>query len=140
MLVEWSDFQSLTDTNTDNVPEAAGVYLLRHRLNEDSWRVFYVGSTPNLRQTLKRHISASEPDQKIKRKVFNCILGYEYLEAPLEMDREGMVKYLIGRCKPEHACEVTQPDIVPLKVNLPGRRESASAWQRFLTALGLRLR
>jgi len=119
MLVEWSEFLSLNDTNTDDVPEDAGVYLLWHKLHRDSWRLFYVGNTTNLRTTLKRHISSSEPDPKIKRKAFNCILGFEYLVHRVTSDREGIVKFLTLNCQPEHACETTRPGVPPLEINIP---------------------
>jgi hypothetical protein len=119
IVVKWSDFLSLNNVNTDGVPELAGVYLLWLKLHRNSWRLFYVGNSDNLRSTLKRHTSIQEPDPLIKRKAFNCILGFEYLVHPDNSNREGMVKFLTEYCRPEHSCGTTRPDIAALKVNIP---------------------
>jgi excinuclease UvrABC nuclease subunit len=119
MRIKWSDFQPLTHNNTDLVPTQAGVYLLWCKLAKADWRLFYVGEASSLRVTLRRHLTAREPDRQLRRKMANCVTGFEYSVHPDPEVRAGILRFLIDYCKPELHVALSDPDAEPIEVNLP---------------------
>jgi hypothetical protein len=119
MNIRWSDFGALNDSNLDDTPTKAGVYLLWMKLTRDEWRLFYVGEADSLRHTLRRHLSCRETDLALRRKIRNCVIGFEYSVQPDPEVRAGVLKFLTEECKPELPCPTVQPLVEPIVVNLP---------------------
>jgi hypothetical protein len=120
-------FLALNRNNTDDVPEAPGVYLLWQLVHRDSWKLFYVGNADNLRAMLNRHIGTTEPDAHIRRRVSNCVLAFEYLPEARGKTRDGLVKFLAQSCRPEHVCDIRRPDVEPVQVSLSEGRKRLSS-------------
>jgi len=119
MKIRWSDFSAFNDNNLEDAPSKAGVYLLWMKLTRDDWRLFYVGEADSIKQTLRRHLSCQETNFELKRKLRNCVTGFEYSVQPDAEVRAGVLKFLAEQCKPELPCPVAQPDVEPIAVNLP---------------------
>lgn len=119
MEVVWSEFRNFSDNNLDDVPTQAGVYLLWVKLARDEWRMFYVGNADSLRPVLRRHLSCAEPNKAIRRKIINCVTGFEYLVQPDPATRERIVKFLANFYKPECGSAPVGEDVEPLEINLP---------------------
>ena len=119
MNIVWSEFRSYSDNNLDNVPTQAGVYLLWMKLAKDEWRMFYVGNADTLRLTLKRHLTCAEPNKLIRRKIVNCVTGFEYAVQPDSATRERTIKFLATHFRPECGSAPVPDAVEPLEVNLP---------------------
>jgi len=117
--VEWSDFMALNETNTDEVPTQAGVYLLWAKQMGNSWRIYYIGNASCLRMTLKGHLTWKEPNPHLARKLRNCVTGFECSVLPDPAARDGVIKFLVGHYQPELHAAPARPEIEPLEVNLP---------------------
>lgn len=52
-----------------DVPEQAGVYILAHKVTDETYRIFYVGQANNLHRRLLEHLMISEPNVCIRNKV-----------------------------------------------------------------------
>ena len=119
MKIRWSDFSALNGNNLDTTPTQAGVYLLWMKLARDEWRLFFVGEADSLKNTLKRHLSCQETNLELRRKIRNCVTGFEYSVQPDPDIRAGVLKFLAEQCKPELPCPTAQPLVEPIAVNLP---------------------
>jgi excinuclease UvrABC nuclease subunit len=119
MQVKWSQFQSYIDGNVDEAPTQAGVYLLWTKLAKDEWRIFYVGEADSLRFKLKQHRSCTGPNKLIRRKIVNCVTGFEYSVQPDPLVRAGVLKFLAQHYRPECGSSGVAPEIEPIEVNLP---------------------
>jgi excinuclease UvrABC nuclease subunit len=119
MKIRWSDFRAFSDNNLDDIPTQAGVYLLWMKLIRDEWRVFYVGEASSLQLTLRRHLTCQETNLELRRKIRNCVTGFEYSAQPDPEIRAGVLKFLTEQCKPELPCSAVQPQAEPIAVNLP---------------------
>lgn len=119
MRVKWSDFQALNETGLDGVPTQAGVYLLWMKMAKDDWRIFYVGMADSLVFTLRRHMTASEPNLILRRKIVRCVTGFEYSLQPDPEVRKSVLKFLAAHYKPECGSTELEADVEPVEVNLP---------------------
>ena len=108
--------------NAERTPETPGVYLIWQQIRRDAWKLFYVGSTDNLRTTLTRHLSSSEPDVLVRRRVANCVLAFDYLQEARGDVRQGIVKYLALTCHPESVSETPGPEVSPVSIDLSSLR------------------
>jgi excinuclease UvrABC nuclease subunit len=117
--LEWSDFMALNETNTDEVPTQAGIYLLWAKQMGNTWRVFYVGKAPSLRMTLKGHITWKEPNAQLARKLRNCVTGFECSVLADAGARDGVLKFLVEHYQPELYAQPDADPTEPITVNLP---------------------
>jgi hypothetical protein len=119
MRIIWSGFQALNDTNTDAAPTKAGVYVLWMKLAKDQWRTFYVGEADSLRFALKRHLCLTDPNRHVRRKIVNCVTGFEYSIQPDPEVRPGIIRFLDAQFKPECGSAPVPAEVEPIEVNLP---------------------
>jgi excinuclease UvrABC nuclease subunit len=119
MKIQWSDFRAFSDNNLDDIPTKAGVYLLWMKIAREDWRLFYVGEADSLLHTLKRHLSCQETNFEIRRKLRNCVTGFEYSVQPDPEVRSGVLKFLTEQCRPELPCPAVRVEAEPISVNLP---------------------
>lgn len=117
MNVNWKFYSEYSESHVlKYAPKRPGVYLLWVKLTDDKWRCFYVGKAEDLESRLLDHLSKSEPNECLKKKVSSKICGFEYAEVSKESDRKGIEKYLCDQYKPE--CNQNDPGGTPIVVNL----------------------
>ena len=119
MKITWSP---LHDPYTKPVvkkyaPSSAGVYLLLVKLKKGGWKYFYVGKTQDLKKRLLEHLSISEDNKCIKKKVTNKYCGFIYAIVSKSTDRDGIEKFLYDYYNPE--CNENDPGGKPIEVKLP---------------------
>jgi hypothetical protein len=119
MKIDWSQFRSYSDNNLDDVPTQAGVYLLWMKMAKDEWRMFFVGNADCLRLTLKRHLTSAEPNKIVRRKIINCVTGFEYSVQTDPGVRDRVIRFLATQYRPECGSAPVAETIEPLEVNLP---------------------
>jgi len=119
MKIRWSEFRAYSDSNLQDIPAESGIYLLWMKLTRDDWRLFYVGEADSLRHTLKRHLTCHEPNLEIRRKLRNCVTGFEYTVQPDPDVRSGVLKFLAEECRPELPCSTAPAEAEPIPINLP---------------------
>jgi len=120
MQVNWSRFiSSLTYYEiATNVPPVAGVYMLYEELSDGSLKCIYVGETVNLVIALFEHLSEFEENKRIKNCVSHYTCGFRFAMVSDRRIREGMVNFIIQAC--ELKMNKSFPNVLPIKVNLPG--------------------
>jgi hypothetical protein len=118
MKLDWSAFLKPYKKNTvkEIVSDEGGVYLLWVKNKTRGWYCFYAGKAKDLEDRLLAHLQDSEPDDCIKEKLeFNC--AFHFAEISTDKDRSGVEKYLIDEYEP--VCNDVDPDVQPIRVNLP---------------------
>ncbi len=108
MSAEWTDPQWLSKENVERlVRSEAGVYRMSRQEANGEFTVFYAGQAQDLRGRLLQHLSASEPNTCIRRRVREerCAFRVAYVGTQGERDEEEHI--VIHTFDPE--CNKQQP-------------------------------
>jgi excinuclease UvrABC nuclease subunit len=119
MEIEWSNRYNHNEDDVQKyAPTSAGVYiLLVKKKDSGKWRRYYVGQAKNLKQRLLDHLSDSEENECIKKKVTDKVVGFRTAIVSKQSDRDGIEKFLIDEIEPK--CNDNDPGGQPIPVNLP---------------------
>ena len=119
MEIEWSDFyKRYTEQSIDDhAPLTAGVYVLRVMVDENKWKCFYVGETPNLEQALRSHLPGRERNEAIRMVMRGHHCGFQFARVMRGEERKNILKFLFDHYRPP--CNEFDPGGKPLEVNLP---------------------
>ena len=118
MNVTWNGRFDLSESDILRlVLKKPGIYILWVRLQDKSWKAFYVGQADNLEKRLLAHVSDSEPNQCIRGHVKAHICSMHFAVVDHQQDRDGVEKYLFDSYSPE--CNMKDPGGRPVPVNLP---------------------
>ncbi|MBS4028361.1 MAG: GIY-YIG nuclease family protein [Ignavibacteriales bacterium] len=116
--VEWSNLLFLRSTEIEKyVPTSGGLYILWVKLVSAKWKTIYIGQANNLKESLSKHLSISEPNECIKTKISKSVCAFHFAVVPDEDDRAGIEKFLFDRYT--HECNKESSRESPIEVNLP---------------------
>ena len=88
--------------NEQPVPQGPGVYALFVRTKNllKPFRVFYIGQAEELKDRLEGHLSDSEPNGVIRRKVSRKVTYFKYTPLAKALDRDKVERALILKYRP----------------------------------------
>ncbi len=86
------------------VPQGPGVYALFVRTKNllTPFRVFYIGQAEELKDRLEGHLSDSEPNVRIRRKVSREVAYFKYAPLAKALDRDKVERALILKYRPAY--------------------------------------
>jgi excinuclease UvrABC nuclease subunit len=117
LQISWSKYKPLNEENIKtNVQEKPGVYRLAEPTGETNVWPFYVGQADDLRARLLKHISASEENSCIKKKVSQGKCEFRFAYVSRAEDRNSIERALYDHFdKP--VCNVNVPPGTAFEVN-----------------------
>ena len=99
-MSKWSIRYEYTDSNIrDNAPSTSGVYRLIYHIGE-SYYVFYVGQSDDLKKRLGEHLSASEVNNCIEKYIKECPCYFRFIELATQRERDAVEKEEILKYDP----------------------------------------
>ena len=117
MQIQWSDVYDYNErTVNNNVYSKAGVYRLSVKLKDNSFRIFYVGRSDDLKKRLLEHLSDSERNKCLLNHIKDYTIKFRFAYIPLEQDRKDVEYTLYKKVKPE--CNEIEPEGKIIDVNL----------------------
>ncbi len=87
IVLHWSVRIRWTGPNASSIPKKAGVYVLVTKRADDKYYRDYVGQSDELQDRFLRHLSASESNACIRRKLRNEVAYFRYALVASEADR-----------------------------------------------------
>ncbi len=108
VFLNWRNYRDFdVDTINNKVAEAAGVYLIWVRINDGSWRIYYVGQTDNLKKRLLQHLSDNEQNHLLKEMVMRCVCGISFAVVNSHEERTGIERFFYEHYSPK--CNLSMP-------------------------------
>jgi len=116
--LNWSSYEPLTKSKVDKVTESGGVYRLAR--GGETYGVFYVGKTENLKSRLNDHLDDKD-DDCIKTRVAKGNCYFKYAELTGDKNRSGAERTLYDHFSDKNSgppCNKQKPNEDPLDINI----------------------
>jgi len=118
LKLSWSSVLEYTESNVLRyAPKEGGVYRLSYK-SGDKLPMFYVGQASDLEERLLRHLSATEPDDCIRRHVRDYKCYFRYAKIASIQNRNCAERALYDEYKP--TCNTVAPPGPPCDINFEG--------------------
>lgn len=119
VFLNWRNYRDFNANTINNkVLETPGVYLIWVRINDGSWRIYYVGQTENLKRKLLEHLSENEPNDLLKDMILRCVCGFSFAPVNSHEERCGIERFFYEHYSPK--CNLAiPPKIRKCYVNIP---------------------
>lgn len=99
-MSEWSKKHEYTDSSVqDNAPSTSGAYRLVYHLGE-SYYVFYVGQSDDLKRRLAEHLSESGGNACIKKHIKDYPCYFRFIELSTQREKDVMEQEEITKYNP----------------------------------------